>query len=444
MKKCSQCGASMNDDEVFCPACGQEVQLVPDYETMESRIYEQQKLKEQEEERIRQEEEQARQEEEERKARKKKRLIIGLVAAVLAAAAVICVLFVFRGQPDNSFESQMRKAETAYSNSNYEQALEYVEKALAADGNSAEALTLRAQIFDKMGDSEKAAEELEKVIADNPNYEVAYGVLIRIYSDLGEPEKIRELLDNCPNSSIKGKYSSYVCADPVFSLEAGTYDEEQSVTIACEGEVDIYYTTDGTEPTERSQRYSKAIQLEEGTTVIRAMAVNGQNIRSAVVEAEYVINLEEKKLEISPAPGSYNAANGGKITVTVPVGCTVYYAFDERPDTGSSRYSGPVSMLDGTHTFYAIAVNDSGRITHSGSAVYVMDRSADPSIATTPTPEPTKKPSDGLVITTPVPVQPTGGAEPSPTESPTPTEEPEETPTPSETPSEGEIQETGD
>lgn len=73
-----------------------------------------------------------------------------------------------------------------------------------------------------------------------------------------------------------------------------------------------------------------------------------------------------------------------------------------------------------------------------------MDRSADPSIATTPTPEPTKKPSDGLVITTPVPVQPTGGAEPSPTESPTPTEEPEETPTPSETPSEGEIQETGD
>ena len=30
MKKCSQCGASMSDDEVFCPVCGQEVQLVPD------------------------------------------------------------------------------------------------------------------------------------------------------------------------------------------------------------------------------------------------------------------------------------------------------------------------------------------------------------------------------------------------------------------------------
>ena len=93
MKKCSQCGASMSDDEVFCPVCGQEVQLVPDYETMESRIYEQQKRKEQEEERIRQEQEQARLEEEARRAKKRKRLIIGLVTAGIAAAAVLCLLF---------------------------------------------------------------------------------------------------------------------------------------------------------------------------------------------------------------------------------------------------------------------------------------------------------------------------------------------------------------
>ena len=43
MKNCSQCGAPMQDDEVICPVCGQEVQLVPDYETMESRMYEEMK-----------------------------------------------------------------------------------------------------------------------------------------------------------------------------------------------------------------------------------------------------------------------------------------------------------------------------------------------------------------------------------------------------------------
>ena len=150
MKKCSQCGADMRDDEIFCPVCGQEVQLVPDYETMESRIFEQQKLKEQEEERLRLEAEQAEIEEEARRVRKRKKLIIGLAAAA-AAAAVICLLFVFSGRGGGSFESQLRKAETAYSNSSYEEALEYVQKALSLNGGSPQARTLYAQILDKLG-----------------------------------------------------------------------------------------------------------------------------------------------------------------------------------------------------------------------------------------------------------------------------------------------------
>lgn len=447
MKKCSQCGASMSDDEVFCPVCGQEVQLVPDYETMESRIYEQQKRKEQEEERIRQEQEQARLEEEACRAKKRKRLIIGLVTAGIAAAAVLCLLFLFGGKGAESFESQMQKAETAYSNSSYEEALTYVEQALDLQGDSAEALTLYAQILDKLGDTGKAAEVLEQVIGDNPNYEAAYGILIRVYSDLGHPEKIQELLDACGNTSIKEKYSSYICGDPSFSLAAGTYNEEKTVEITYSGEADIYYTTDGSEPSEDSRRYSKAIQLEEGTTILKAVAVNGQNIRSRVVEAEYVIDLTEKALEITPASGSYTAASAQKITVRVPAGTTVYYAFDQRPDTSSSRYTGPVNMPDGTHTFYAAAINDSGRVTHSGSAVYVMDRSATGSQVTTPTPEPTREPSRGQIVTTPVPATPSVTPEATPTEEPEPTESPEPTEEPeggNSGTSPGEIQETGD
>ena len=83
----------------------------------------------------------------------------------------------------------MQKAETAYSNSSYEEALTYVEQALDLQGDSAEALTLYAQILDKLGDTGKAAEVLEQVIGDNPNYEAAYGILIRVYSDLGHPRE---------------------------------------------------------------------------------------------------------------------------------------------------------------------------------------------------------------------------------------------------------------
>ena len=435
MKNCSQCGAPMQDDEVICPVCGQEVQLVPDYETMESRMYEQKKQKEQEEEENRRlEEERLRQEEMEQqaKARKRRRILI-LVFLAVAAAAIVCFLLLSRAG-SGSFEHQMQRAETAYSNSNYEEALDYIQQALALEPDSAEALTLRAQIYDKLGDSEKAAQELEQVIADNPNYEAAYNILIRIYNDLNEPDKIRELLDNCQNAEIKEKYSSYLCEDPVFSLSEGTYDTEQTVEISVSSDADIYYTTDGTEPTENSTRYTEGIQLEEGTTTLRAIAVNAMGIRSSIVEAHYTIRLSvPNQPSIQPASGSYTGSTATKITVTADAGCTIYYSFDTRPTTSSTRYTGPVTMPDGTHTFYAIAVNAAGKISAAASATYVVDRSASGSVIPTPTPttEPERTPSSGQTVSTPTPTPtPTPTEEPTVTEepTPTPTEEPETTP----------------
>jgi uncharacterized Zn finger protein (UPF0148 family) len=60
MRTCSKCGAQFPDDELICPVCGQEVQLVPDYVTIESHM--------QEDEFRKQEEERAKKEEEERQA----------------------------------------------------------------------------------------------------------------------------------------------------------------------------------------------------------------------------------------------------------------------------------------------------------------------------------------------------------------------------------------
>ncbi|MBQ9062681.1 MAG: zinc-ribbon domain-containing protein, partial [Eubacterium sp.] len=41
MRKCTRCGADIPDGDFFCPVCGESVQLVPDYETIESRAQEQ-------------------------------------------------------------------------------------------------------------------------------------------------------------------------------------------------------------------------------------------------------------------------------------------------------------------------------------------------------------------------------------------------------------------
>lgn len=80
---------------------------------------------------------------------------------------------------------------------------------------------------------------------------------------------------------------------PTFSPAGGTYNSNQSVTLACStSEATIYYTTDGSEPTTSSTVYSGAIVLNsEGTTTIKAIAVkNGHS--SSVAEATYTIDYD--------------------------------------------------------------------------------------------------------------------------------------------------------
>ena len=74
---------------------------------------------------------------------------------------------------------------------------------------------------------------------------------------------------------------------PTFSLAAGTYAGAQKVEIACATEdAKIYYTTDGTEPTE-STEYTAAIDIA-ATTTVKAIAIKGDD-KSKVAEATYTI-----------------------------------------------------------------------------------------------------------------------------------------------------------
>ena len=81
-------------------------------------------------------------------------------------------------------------------------------------------------------------------------------------------------------------------AEPTFSLTAGTYTEAQSVTLACETQgATIYYTTDGSTPTNASTQYTTAISVGE-TMTIKAVAIK-DNKSSPVATATYTINLPE-------------------------------------------------------------------------------------------------------------------------------------------------------
>jgi len=87
--------------------------------------------------------------------------------------------------------------------------------------------------------------------------------------------------------------NSQVVATPTFSVPAGTYSTDQSVTInSSTVGATIYYTTDGSTPTTSSAIFSGPIAVAgNGTTMmIKAMAVSSGMTNSAVASATYVIS----------------------------------------------------------------------------------------------------------------------------------------------------------
>lgn len=75
---------------------------------------------------------------------------------------------------------------------------------------------------------------------------------------------------------------------PTFSVEAGTYTSTQSVELSCAtGGATIYYTLDGSTPTDGSTQYTSAISVSE-TKTIKAIAKKGSDY-SNVATATYTI-----------------------------------------------------------------------------------------------------------------------------------------------------------
>ena len=97
-------------------------------------------------------------------------------------------------------------------------------------------------------------------------------------------------------------------ATPTFNPAAGTYTEAQTVTIDCAtASAVIYYTLDGTEPTNASTPYLAEINID-ATTTIKAIAYVDTN-HSAVASATYTINLPAPTLTFNKIDG-HNPVEG--------------------------------------------------------------------------------------------------------------------------------------
>lgn len=366
--KCSNCGHDVQLGEAYCPFCGKEIRIVPDYNVLEDdlsvMVEESKKMKQplQKEKNTQDKVEECLEKEEQttlnQPEKNPKKLII-ILCSVVAAIFLIIIIYAFisTSQKAHSFDFQYNKAVEYIDEEMYDKAGECLDKALDIDAKSEKAKLKLAELYLLQKKEAKAINQYLDLIELYPTKKTAYKDLLHIYEDQKDTKAILKLVDTLTNKDIKAIFKNYIVKMPEFEVKPGTYNKETDVTISASSNVQIYYTLDGTKPTTSSDLYSGKITLKEGSYTIRAIALNDYDISSKEKEGKFEIVLEAPDApKASVDSGSYDSLQS--ITITAPQGCSIYYTWDgTNPNANSYAYAGPFDMLPGNNILSVIAID---------------------------------------------------------------------------------------
>jgi hypothetical protein len=160
---------------------------------------------------------------------------------------------------------------------------------------------------------------------------------------------------------------------PSFSVPTRTYSTAQTVSLSDASLTDydnqfIYYTIDGTTPTESSSVYVNPITVSP-TTTLKAIAIDVFSNQSAVSSATYTIAPGAAAPTFYPGGGTYSSAQSINLSDST-LGATIYYTTDGSiPTTSSNVYSGPITV-SASETLQAVASASGYALSAVTSAVY--------------------------------------------------------------------------
>lgn len=376
--KCPHCDALMTEEQVFCETCGKERQLVPVFEaeideTMEHAIsgiavdlantQEIQPVKIEPD--ISSEPDEEPEENDPGTKMPKKSnthfllfMIGGVVAVVLL---VLLVLMLFQVKEQTSYDFHIKKAEEMCNLQDYNQMLFHAESAKELAPNSSDAKMLIARAYEGIGNVQYEREMLEDLLAVDRAYAPAYDLLIPIYEEEEQYRSIADVLSRCDQQNILDKYTDYLATPPQTSEEQGTYQEAIALKLLAPGTGKIYYTLDGSDPSEKKKEYTTPILLHSGHYTVKAVYINEYQIQSSVMQADYYID-EATVLapDVLLPSGTYTQPQ--YITVDVPDDSyQVYYTTDgSEPGMESTLYEGAIPLPIGESTFVFVMYDEGG------------------------------------------------------------------------------------
>ena len=397
--KCRYCNAEIPEGELYCKRCGREVRIVPDYNPLDEMLTAQIKLgidgndtdtktdtetktknntidrmQKQKRSSVSMSERERRRRQAAKAAkkkalRKKRRILLMSMAAIfILICAGIYLLY------QNSYNGILKKASKAAQTKDYTSAESYYKKAISKDAKKADAYTGLADVYIAQDQTKDATAMFKEALAKQTSNAELYKACMNFYLKTDQNMEIPDLLDSVSDTMLE-KLNDYIVNEPEYSLnDSTTYDDVQKLLLTTDASA-IYYTTDGTDPSLKSTKYTKeGIQLSEGETTVKAIAVNKKGVPSATSTKTYTVEFPiEDAPAVSPSTGQYEELV--QIEVKVPDGYTAYYTLDGTdPTSASKKYTAPIDMPEGETLFKVVLINAKGRASGITTRNYMYEK----------------------------------------------------------------------
>lgn len=386
--RCTNCGREIPEGALTCPRCRQPVSIVTDYTSLEHMLADEvndmlegkdrsriggpsEALDALEDLEYATEEEAAeyKKEAERRAARrrkalqeKKKKQAMAILVSCLCIFIIGAVVFLLLSVGRSTYDSQMKRADKAFSEGDYTRAAQLYIEAGETSPNRYEPKIGLANCYLTADNYPKAQEQIEAALALDRTVPENWLLLAQVYEAQGMTSEISSLFAGCDDKNVLELCAAYISPMPDISPDGGAYNDYIQVSMSASSGT-IHYTMDDSHPTADSPVYTEPITLaEDGNFVIRAIAINDKGVAGPEKKSEFSVDIPMLDgPSVSPVSGVYT--HYMQISVDVPEGLTVYYTLDgSEPSVNSYLYEGPIDMPYGQTTFSCISVSGNGRV----------------------------------------------------------------------------------